>query len=263
MATQSKAVAPIEVVKTQLTSEKFRDVLKNALPQHLTVERFTRVALTVIQQDPGLLDCNRQSLFQSVTSAAQLGLLPDKQLGECYFVPYKGRVQMIPGYRGLVKLARQAGELSSIEAEIIGQNDEVEYILGDESKLTVKPAWGDRGKPVAVYAVAKFKDGGYQRVVMTVDQVEAIRKASPSGNSPAWKTSWEEMAKKTCVRRLLKMVPLSAEAATGVTISEQVEELGRPAIVNEHHEAITFDPESGEVLDGELVGPDDVPEFDE
>lgn len=219
-----KPARPIDVVRAELNSQGMRQQLQMALPKHIDVDRFNRVLITAISQNPSLLEADRKSLFAAAMTAAQLGLLTDGVLGQAYLVPYKGKVTLIPGYKGLIALARQSGEISSIDADVICERDQVDYVLGDESRFVVRPTWGDRGEPIGVFAVAKFKDGGIQRAVMTKDEVEAIRRRSPNGNSSVWRDNWSEMAKKTAIRRLAKMLPLSTEAQKAFGLADAADQ---------------------------------------
>jgi len=230
---QRPAQKPIELIRSQLYLPSMQEQLKSALPPHVTVEKFLRVAMTALQQNPGLLSMDRPSLFAAVVTAAQLGLLPDAQLGEAYFVPFKGKVTLVPGYRGLLKLARQ-GDIGFVEAEIVCANDKTLYVLGDNSHFEAMVNWQDRGPMVMVYALAKYRDGGIAaRVVMTKGQVDAIRARSQAANGPAWSDNYEEMAKKTALRRLAKLLPLSTIAGNAFRLSELQEELGRTGRVIE------------------------------
>jgi recombination protein RecT len=230
---QKPAAKPIELIRSQLYLPSMQEQLKSALPPHVTVDKFLRVAMTAIQQNPGLLQMDRNSLFASVVTSAQLGLLPDAQLGEAYFVPFKGKVTLVPGYRGLLKLARQ-GDIGFVEAEVICHNDKTLYVLGDNSHFESMVNWQDRGPMVAVYALAKYRDGGIAaRVVMTKAQVDAIRAKSQAANGPAWSDNYEEMAKKTALRRLAKLLPLSTTANNAFRLSELHEELDQPGRIIE------------------------------
>lgn len=226
-----KAVRPLDVIRAELNAPAVQAQLHSALPPHVAREKFTRVALTTIAQAPDLLQCSRPSLFRSIMSCAQIGLLPDAVLGEAYIVPYKQKdgtkiAQLQIGYKGLLKLARQSGQISTVETGIIASNDHFEWEMGLTPKFVIKPVLGDRGDPVAVYAIIRYKDGGFEYEVMTVDQVEQIRLRSPSRNSPAWSDSWGEMARKTVLRRILKKAPLSTEILSHVAANEALEERG-------------------------------------
>lgn len=59
-----------------------------ALPKHLSSERFTRIAITCVRQNPKLAECSVPSLLGSLMTVAQLGLEPGV-LGQCYLIPFK------------------------------------------------------------------------------------------------------------------------------------------------------------------------------
>jgi recombination protein RecT len=240
---QKPAEKPIDLIRSQLYLPSMQEQLKSALPPHVSVEKFLRVAMTALQQNPDLLKYERNSLFAAVVSSAQLGLLPDAQLGEAYFVPFKGKVTLVPGYRGLVKLARQ-GDIGFVEAEIVCANDKTLYVLGDNSHFESMVNWQDRGPMVMVYALAKYRDGGIAaRVVMTKAQVDGIRAKSQAANGPAWSDNYEEMAKKTALRRLAKLLPLSTTANNAFRLSELHEELAKGGRVIEG-QVIEDEPDS-------------------
>ena len=189
-----------------------RRQLASVLPKHLTPERVCRVALTTFTRTPALMNCDMPSVFQAVQQASELGLEPGGALGQCYLVPYKNTCQLIVSYKGLIELARRSGEIESIEARAIYENDEYNVEFGLHSDLRHRPCLsGDPGRLVMVYAIARLKGGMVQFEVMTREEVESIRKRSRSGNSGPWVTDYAEMAKKTVVRRLCKFLPISSE----------------------------------------------------
>lgn len=201
--------------------ERMKPEMGRALPKHLNPDRMTRIALTVLRQTPTLAQCTPDSFLGALMTASQLGLEPGP-LGESYLVPYGNKVTFIPGYRGLIKLARNSGQLVDIWAEIVYANDTFKQTLGLHRDLVHEPAEGERGKPIAAYAAAELKDGGRPFVVMTVAEIEAIRGRSRSGANGPWKTDWNAMAKKTLIKQLSKWLPLSAEFNTAVVMDGTV-----------------------------------------
>lgn len=205
-----------------------------ALPRHLNPERMARIATTALRQTPKLGECTPASFLGALLTSAQLGLEPNTPAGEAYLVPFKnknretGRYEMvctfIPGYRGLVKLARQSNQITEIYSEIVYENDDFDYVMGLDRELRHKrpPLGTPRGKPVGVYAVAKFVNGGRQFEVMTVDEVEAVRARSKAATNGPWVTDWEPMAKKTAFKRLAKWLPLSAELSVAAHLDGSV-----------------------------------------
>ena len=204
--------------------ERSRGQMAAALPRHMSADRMLRITMTSIQRTPQLLDCEPRSLIGAVIQAAQLGLEPDGVLGQAYLVPFGNQVQFIPGYKGLVALARRSGQISTIEARVVHEKDAFKYSFGLKPVLehvpTTEPEPGD---VVAAYAVAHLKDGAYQFEVMLKREVDAIRGRSRAGKSGPWVTDYEEMAKKTVLRRLCKLLPASVELATAVALDERAE----------------------------------------
>lgn len=195
--------------------ERMKPEIGRALPKHMNPDRMARIATTVLRQTPALARCTPESFLGALLTASQLGLEPGP-LGEAYLVPYGNTVTFIPGYRGLVKLAFQSGRVQTLQAHVVHENDDFEYCYGLTPDLRHKPFLGDRGKPIAVYAAAVLKDGGAQFEVMSVADVEAIRRRSKASNNGPWKTDWSAMARKTVVKQLAKWLPLSTEFSDAV-----------------------------------------------
>lgn len=190
--------------------EQMKPQIARALPKHMDPDRMARLALTALKQTPALARCTPESFLGALMTASQLGLEPGP-LGEAYLVPYGNTVTFIPGYRGLVKLAWQSGHLRNIDAHVVHEGDDFDYEYGLAPFLRHKPTRGEAGPATEVYAVATLLNGGSAFVVMSLPQVEAIRKRSrASGNGP-WVTDWEAMAKKTAIKQLIRFLPLSVE----------------------------------------------------
>jgi len=210
-------------IRTLLEANKV--ALAQRLPKHLSVDRMLKVALTSFSKTPKLLLCTKESLMLSILQAAELGLECGGALGEGYLVPYGTTCQFIPGYRGMINLARRSGEILSIEAHVVYQKDEFKCVLGLDPDLQHTPAWEeeDPGPLRFAYAVAKLKDGGTQFEVMSRAQISLIRNRSKAANSGPWVTDFDEMAKKTVVRRLFKYLPCSVEMAAAYDLQKSAE----------------------------------------
>lgn len=210
--------------------ERGKGTLASILPKHMTAERMVKLATVAASKDAKLLDCDPMSLLRSLMDASQLGLEPFTPLQQCYIIPYfngKKRImeaQFQVGYRGLIELVRRSDKVLSIEAHCVYENDEFDCTLGLVSTLMHRPCWdGDRGKMKLVYAVAKMKDGATQFEVMGRNSVDDIRKRSKSAESGPWVTDYDQMACKTVLKRLIKYLPISIEAAKAVSIDNKAE----------------------------------------
>jgi recombination protein RecT len=201
--------------------ERMKPSLAAIMPRHLTPERLIKVALNCVAKTPKLQACTSASLLQSIGVAAELGLEPGGALGHMYLVPYGNACTPIIGYRGLLELMRRSGQLAQVEAHVVHAGDEFKLEFGLVPVLRHVPRLlGEPGEPVAVYVVARLKDGGVHVEVMTVAEVTAVQSRSRSGTSGPWKTDWSEMAKKTVVRRAAKYLPISSEVARAFEVED-------------------------------------------
>lgn len=219
MATQlaEKPNNPVAIIRDQMGN--LAPELKAALPAHVTVEKFSRVAMTAIQNDPNLLQADRRSLFGAVVRLAQDGLLPDgREAALVIFNTKDGnnwikKVQAMPMIAGVLKKIRQSGEVAKISAQCVYENDVFEQRLGyDEDVHHVPPALGKpRGDIIGAYATAVLKDGTKLLEVMDLDQINQVRAVSKTGQKGPWADWFSEMARKTVMRRLSKRLPMSTD----------------------------------------------------
>ncbi|WP_416778284.1 recombination protein RecT [Xenorhabdus budapestensis] len=210
--------------------------LAAALPNHMTPDRMIRIVTTEIRKTPALANCDMQSFVGTVVQCSQLGLEPGNALGHAYILPFEKRqkrdnqwvtvrtdAQLIIGYRGMIELARRSGQIISISARTVRDGDRFHFEYGLNESLTHVPGENEDAEITHVYAVARLKDGGVQFEVMTFNQVEKVRTQSKAGKDGPWVSHWEEMAKKTVIRRLFKYLPVSIEMQKAVVLDEKAE----------------------------------------
>ena len=224
LATSKKAApaaaSPMKNMQDLIISMKGQ--IEAALPSVITGERFARMVLTAMSNTPQLASCTPKSFLGAMMQAAQLGLEPNTPLGEAYLIPFRNHgtleCQFQVGYKGMISLAHRSGLY--VQAHEVHENDEFDVEYGLDPKLVHKPVFKDRGNVVAYYGMWKDKDGNFGFEVMSREDIEAhARKYSQSygkGFSP-WKTNFDEMAKKTVIKKALKYAPLTTEFIRGVT----------------------------------------------
>lgn len=222
--TQQRASPVAQQVRQQL--EAMAPQFALALPPHVPAERFVRVVMTAVQSNPDLLEKDRQSLFEAAMKCAQDGLVPDGR--EAALVIHKQKVTYMPMVAGILSKVRRSGELRSISAHVVYENDEFDYMLGDEERIHHKPFIGDRGKPIITYAVAHTKDGGIYREVMTEQQVMAVKAISRAQNGPWSGPFADEMRRKTAIRRLSKRLPMSTDLLAVIERDDELYDLNKP-----------------------------------
>lgn len=237
----------IEIFRQELN--RMNNEIRRALPSYISVQYFCRVIQTAVNTNPELLNCNRKSFWQSAIKCATDGLLPDGR--EAAFVIFKNNVQYIPMYQGILKRIRNNNKNILISCHLIYENDYFVWEEGTNQQLIHKPLFpGDRGEIIGAYAVAHFVDNdSYQFVVMSKEEINAIRNASPSGGSykSPWEKWWGEMAKKTVLRRLAKMLPMNADVMDLINkdvIEHSItnEKETQQAIITESQTALSNDP---------------------
>ncbi len=207
-----------------VTTKGFQSQMALALPKTLTPERLTRVVMTECRKTPALLRTSRESFLGAVLQCAQLGIEPGSALGHAYLIPYGNTCNLVIGYRGMIDLARRSGQIVSLHAYCVHAHDDFTYELGLHPDIHHIPsAEADRGPVTYVYAVAQLQGGGVQFEVMSRAEVESIRSSSKAGRSGPWVSHWDEMAKKTVIRRLFKLLPVSIEVARAVEADEKTD----------------------------------------
>lgn len=207
--------------------ESQRSQIAAAFPRAMSVDRFLRVTLTSLRRTPQLVDCEPTSLLGALIQCAQLGLEPDGVLGDAYLVPFKREVQLLVGYKGLMRLARQSGEISTIAARAVHAGDQFVYrYTAERDELVHEPSRDPAKKPgelTHAYAIARLKDGAVQFDVMARWRIEEIRSVSRSKDSSPWRQHYDEMACKTVLRHLCKQLPSSVALAQAVALDERAE----------------------------------------
>ncbi|PRE44162.1 recombinase RecT [Burkholderia multivorans] len=258
--------AGIGSVKQFFESQKA--TLAAVLPSHVSPDRMLKIALGALRTTPKLMECTVESLMGAVVQCSQLGLEPNTPLGHAYLIPFekkkkvggewvteKVETQIVIGYKGLIDLARRSGQVVSIAAHAVYEHDHFDYAFGLNEKLEHKPAMSARGRVIAFYAVAKLVGGGHAFEVMSAEQVNEIRDASQNykfardKSKTVWAQHYEEMGRKTVLRRLFKYLPVSIELASAAALDD-VGASGRSQALDT-------------VLDGDYITPtDDEPDDD-
>ncbi len=230
--------------------EKHIGSVQSVAAATLNPERMTRLVCAAASRDDHLAKCSPMSILRSLAQAASMGLEPFDGRNEVHLVPRwnkkanggKGALEAtcLVGYPGLIRLATDTGKVRNIDARVVYAKDEFAVEYGIEPRIMHRPSFEkDRGDIVAFYAVAHFPDGSTQFDVMARHEVDAIMERAKDGKdgfSP-WKSDYNEMGRKTAVRRLCKYLPKSQALAAALEVQAKAE--------------------AGEYFDGEVLRPGD------
>lgn len=188
------------------------------LPPGVRAESLLNSFAMAVNTNPALAKCTRSSLIETFLGAAKLGLDASGMLGSAYPVPYGTECKLIIGYRGLVDLCRRSGQIESIYAVAVHENDEFALEQGTANRIVHRPMLdGERGPFKLAYAVAKLKGGEIQTDWMSKADIDRVRGMSKAGKNGPWVDHYVEMAKKTVLRRLVKLLPMSVEVLTEIS----------------------------------------------
>jgi len=218
--------------------EKMKSQIQQALPKHITPDRIARIALNSIRMNPKLLQCSEMSLLGAIMQSAQLGLEPNS-FGQAWLIPFNNKkkngqyvmeVQFQVGYKGLIELFYRTDKGLNIDAHEVYENDKFDYNYGvgkdSEAKLYHKPVMTNRGSVIGYYATATMKNGSYSFLFMSKEDVKkhanTFSQAYKKGWMSPWKSNFDEMAKKTVIKKLMKYLPLSVELQKGIAADETI-----------------------------------------
>lgn len=196
---------------------KYQPDFERLLPPGM-ITKFMAVSASMFRTNPKLLECSADSIMDCLMKAAQIGVLPDGI--RAYLIPYKTTATFQIGYKGLMELALRSRKVSKIFAQTVHEEDYFDYALGIVDRLEHRPAFGERGAMIGAYAYAILADGGSVQDYMSRADIEAIRDRIPAGKSGPWTSDFNEMARKTVVRRLCKYLPMAENLMTAAAMDD-------------------------------------------
>lgn len=246
--TETKAIAKaapkegtIEHLKNFLFARKVH--IQEILPKGTDAGKMVAAALLSAKNSKALLNCDPNSVFMCVMAAAELGFgLHWGVQGHAAMVPFKNKAQLILGYRGLIELMTRHPEVKNVHAGLIRKGDKWSHRATERGVVFRHEApealelEEDERPVIGAYAVAYFVKGGCEVAVVNRKEFEKIRdgvlakvtsdsyktREQKIAESP-YTTNPEAMWQKRAVRKLSKMVPMSADMARGVEHEETVE----------------------------------------
>lgn len=233
----STALATIESALTPLASR-----FAQLLPPNMSPDRIIRTVLVSLENQPYLRECNLPSILQAATTAAVLGLEVDGVSGQGYLVPFKGKVQFIAGYKGLVTIAARSGR--TLEGYVVREGDGFSFNEAEGWAKHDRKLGGESSrKVIAAFAISRAVGSPDMVRVMSIDELLEIRDSSggwkSKGAASTWGTDFEAMCRKSPMRRLANDIPnLPLQLAVGL---ETQHDLGRSAHIDPLSRAVVID----------------------
>ena len=219
---QQQANGPNALVKEhkQFLEQRVQQIGK-WVTQGVRPEALVRFALMDISQNDALRKCDPNTIYLGLLACAVTGLEPGALRGEAYLVPFAGKAQFMPGWKGLVKQARRSREVDAIVANVVRENDVFDIDLGTANAIIHKPVLRDRGPVIGAYAIATMKGGFRELEWLDREDLEKIKRvATKRAVTPAWKDWEDQMQRKSAIRRLAKRLPLGADYFVAMALEE-------------------------------------------
>lgn len=178
-------------------------------------------AIQVIAKNDKLQQCSPASIIGAVITASRLGVSLDPNIKHSYLIPYGKECKLEVSYMGLIDVIyRSTGSL--LEAHMVYKNDAFEYEQGSNPHVKHNPhVFGDKGDLIGVYAICRFKDGRIAIEFLDTVEIDKCKKVSKGGN--VWTIWFDEMAKKSAIRRLYKRLPKNRQSAMITAYDEKLE----------------------------------------
>ncbi|HIB5753948.1 TPA: recombinase RecT [Klebsiella pneumoniae] len=193
--------------------------VQSLLPAHVSFDRFTNAAAVALAANNDLYNADRQSVINALTACAKDGLIPDNR--EAAMVVYKKKqadsnwkliAQYMPMIDGVLKRARQSGEISIIAARAVYEKDKFRVWLDDSGEhIHYEPTLGARGEMIGAVAYARMKTGEFQFEWLNLDDIAKVRAASKNSDKGPWVDWYESMARKSAAHRLCRRLPNNSE----------------------------------------------------
>jgi recombination protein RecT len=241
----------------------FRAQLLKALPNGMSPERFVRIAVTSMMRNPKLMQTTRETFFRCLLDLGAMGLEPDGR--QAHLIPRKNRhtnaidCTLVVDYKGLKELMYRNGDIIDEHSDYVGDMDFFEYEFGSNKRLIHRPNVMARGKIFCAYSHVTLPRGGQTFDVMSIDEIELIRKRSASPDSGPWVTDYLEMCKKTVFRRLSKSLPLSPKTRDAIETDQTYDIVQEPAATPMRAVVGGTRRELAPEEDGEMEAPADLP----
>lgn len=201
------------------------------------LQRECNFAAQAMLANPYLIECAQHypdHFVNALKGVVLTGTTLNPSLKLAYLVPYKGKVELQFSYMGKKSFAVNTGLVLNIESYLVYNGELFEIEQGSNAHITHKPnPWGAKKKDEILggYYLIKYANGAMQFDTMPIDEIEGIKKRSPSvgkGKQSPWDTDYTEMCKKTLINRAYKQIPkqgMSEKAAKALEIINRVDDM--------------------------------------
>lgn len=247
--------------KSVINNTSIRNRIRTSMGEN--AGSFIASMLDLYESDSALQDCDPTKVAMECLKAASLKLPIVKGLGFAYVVPFGRTPTFLVGYKGLIQLAQRSGQYRYLNADAVYEGEEIRSNrLSGQFEITGAKT---SDKAIGYFAYFQLTNGFEKTIYMTVEEIQEYgKKYSKAFNDGPWKKNFDEMAKKTMIRQILKYGPMSTEMQQVEKIEVQNAEIAAQMDVNKNaNQGDVIDVPVSEVLDpgtivdentGEVIG---------
>lgn len=182
-------------------------------------------AIQAIEKSEYLQKCSPSSTRNAVVNVASVGLSLNPAMKLAYLVPRDGLCCLDISYIGLVKIATDTGSVNVVKAEIVRANDDFEYMgpfMHPRHKFNPFASSEQRGDVLGAYSIAKLANGETLIETLSMEEIAKIRAKSKAKSGP-WFEWFDEMVKKSVLKRAYKMWPTTERLSKAVEVLNEHE----------------------------------------
>lgn len=193
--------------------------------QAVTWAKESQFAIQAFQRNDNLANTaitNPASAQNAIINVAAIGITLNPASKLAYLVPRKGVVCLDISYMGLLHLAQSTGSIKWGQCKLVYSNDTYESNGLDNAPTHKYNAFGERGVVVGGYCTVKTPDGDYLTEEMSLAEIKVTEATSKAKSGP-WQTFWEEMARKTIVKRASKYWPRAERLDNAIHVINEEE----------------------------------------
>lgn len=183
--------------------------LSNVVDEKVNFAAESQFAVQALQGNKFLYDTaykNSDSLRNAIINVAAIGISLNPANKHAYLVPRDGKVCLDVSYMGLLHLAMSTGSIKWGQCKLVHDNDSYESNGLEHAPSHKYNPFSNRGNVIGGYCTVKTADGDYLTEEMSLDDIKQVQNASKAKNGP-WQKYWNEMARKTIVKRASKYWP--------------------------------------------------------
>tara|TARA_Y100000114_G_C11760646_1_gene329426 strand:+ start:3394 stop:4113 length:720 start_codon:yes stop_codon:yes gene_type:complete len=185
----------------------------------------------IFEKNSALQRCSKQSVIDALTNIARTGVSLNPSLKLAHLIPRGNKCTLEFSYMGLIKMLKDGGSITHIEAHLVYEDEEFDYTnetIQHKKKFAKSEKEHNEREIIGAYSVATLPTNEKVYCFMPIWELNKVREFSKGGN--IWKNWRDEMYKKSVIKRHFKTLLGASEYAKEQALANmiQIEEENHP-----------------------------------